>query len=117
MKSYLRSKYVLIVLILLDVTFIQLHRLFLHKAWSIRFSLENESGYAEYYQHFKELAVALIALTLLIKSADPLYLCWTLLFSYLFLDDSFEFHENLGLLLSKSLNLTSAYGLRGRDYR
>lgn len=102
--------------ILLDVAFIQLHRLYLQDILGVGFSIENERGYAEYYQHLKELAVALIALALMIKSTDALYLCWTLLFTYLFVDDSFEIHESFGLQLSRNLNFTSAYGLRAQDF-
>lgn len=116
MKAYPRSKYLLIIFLLVDAAFILLHRLYLQGILGAGFSIENESGYAEYYQHIKELAVALIAFALMIKSADLLYLCWTWLFTYLFIDDSFELHETLGLRLSRKLNFTSAYGLRAQDF-
>lgn len=114
MKPFARFKSALIILIPLDAALILLHCLYLQGMLGERFSIENEMGYAESYQHIKQLAVALAAFALLLKGADLLYLCWTLLFTYLFIDDSFELHETLGLRLSN--NFTSAYGLRTQDY-
>jgi hypothetical protein len=105
----------LIFLILVDAAFILSHRLlFMRGRFGERFSLESETGLPEYYQNLKELAAALIVFALLFKSADLLYLCWTLLFTYLFIDDSFEIHETYGLRLSR--HFTPAYGLRTQDY-
>ena len=64
MKPFARFKYVLIILILLDAALILLHCLYLQGMLGERFSIENEMGYAESYQHLKELAVALLAFAL-----------------------------------------------------
>jgi hypothetical protein len=68
--------------------------------------LESSRGLAERFQYLKELVI--IALLLRIARRRGLgYLMWAALFAYVFCDDFFKIHQNAGLYLSNSLQLSN----------
>ena len=112
----LKTSHALVFFLLLDLGFLVLHFFYLGDILGNRFSIEDDHGFAEFYQHMKELALAELLLVFLIESDDLLFLAWTGLFAYFFIDDSFQFHETVGLWLSERLNFSAAIGLRARDF-
>ena len=100
---------------LVDLIFIQLDRMYLQGQLGAAFSFDTESGYAELYQNSKEFALVLLAFGCLVQSSEPLYGCWLGIFSYVFLDDTFQIHERLGAWVSRSFGLAGPFGLRGDD--
>jgi hypothetical protein len=110
-----RSAVALVTLLLVDVVFIQLDRMYLQGRLPEMFSFDSESGYAELYQNGKEFAVTLLTLACLVTTREPLYGCWLGIFSYVFLDDTFQIHERLGAWVSQRFALAGPFGLRGDD--
>lgn len=116
-KSFftVRSVVALVTLLLIDVVFIQLDRMYLQGRLPGVFSFDSESGYAELYQNTKEFVASILALACLLTSGEPLYGCWLGIFSYVFLDDTFQIHERLGAWVSQRFALAGPFGLRGVD--
>jgi len=110
-----RSASALLTLLLIDVVFIQLDRMYLQGRLPEMFSFDSESGYAELYQNGKEFAMMLLTLGCVVTSGEPLYVCWLGVFSYVFLDDTFQVHERLGAWVSHRFALAGPFGLRGDD--
>jgi hypothetical protein len=102
--------------LLADLAFIQFDRMYLQGRLDERFSLDNESGYAELYQNAKELVAALLAGAYLLRKREPLYLCWSGIFTYIFLDDTFQLHETVGAWISARERISGAFGLRPVDF-
>jgi hypothetical protein len=98
--------FVLVSMLLLDVGFIMLHRLYLQQALGIGFSIESEQSLPEQYQHVKELVAAIAGLWLLLTRGDYLYACWTGVFAWIFMDDTLQFHEQFGTWLSTQWHAT-----------
>jgi len=73
--------------------------LLLDRSWTI----------PEMFQYLKEIVVATVVLFIFIKGhyKQPIYLAWGALFAYMFFDDAFEVHEQLG----KQLYESNAFGL------
>ena len=103
--------WILLVLLVADAVFLQLHRLWLQDVLSDRFSLANEASAGELYQNGKELILAGIAVALAITRPDRLYTSWAILFTYLFLDDAFEIHEQVGAVIGHRLASGPVFGL------
>lgn len=101
-----------------DFSFILLHLIFVHTRFisNYAFSLEAERGYPEFFQYIKEYWIALLLLFLAVRVRSFLYFSWSLLFFYLFLDDSLEIHERLGAYLSHQLQFIPGLGLRSEDF-
>lgn len=116
LKSLLtpRALMALIALLLVDGVFIQLDRMYLQGRLTAAFSFENEHGYAEFYQNGKEFVIVILAVACALKSGEPLYGCWIGIFSYVFLDDTFQIHERAGALFHRFVP-TGPFGLRGDD--
>lgn len=106
--------WVLAVVLLADVAFVQLHRLHLQGYLDSRFSLEVERSASEYYQHGKELLAAILAALLYARRRDALYLCWAGLFGYLLLDDALQVHERIGALMAAQWLPTQVLSLEAR---
>jgi hypothetical protein len=111
----LRSATVFIAGLGVDAIFIQLDRMYLQGRLGAAFSFGNEQGYAEIYQNSKEFGIVLLALASAVTSREPLYGCWLGIFSYVFLDDTFQVHERLGGWVSHRFVVTAPFGLRGDD--
>jgi hypothetical protein len=101
--------------LLVDLIFVQFDRMYLQGRLPERFSFDNENGYPELYQNGKEFTLALLTLACLIQTGEPLYGCWFGIFSYVFLDDTFQIHERLGAWISERFAVAGPFGLRGVD--
>ncbi len=99
-----------------DLTFILLHRFYLRDLLGEEFSVESDKGYAEIYQRLKELVIFVMIAALWLKRRDHLYTVWAVIFTYLFLDDTFQIHETVGQFLGEGLRFTPVANLRAQDY-
>ena len=79
-------------------------------------SLDLDGSLAEYFQYFEELSIALILLGLAIRRRDGGLLLWGLLFLYLFIDDGFSIHENMGLLIEGAFQSVASINLSVHIY-
>jgi hypothetical protein len=100
-----------VALLLMDLTFVELHRLFLQSLVGGRFSITSEQSYAEYYEHGKELLVIGLTGALAVTRRDRIYLCWTGLFAYLLWDDALEIHERLGTEITSRIAVGEVLGV------
>ncbi len=120
MKLHLstQSSRLLYLFLVMDVTFIILHIIYTYTGLisNSSFSIEQDRGYAEIFQYFKEYWSVLLLGLLALRKRCLLYLIWSLLFFYLLLDDSLQIHENLGTLISSKLNFSSWFNLRAQDF-
>ena len=104
-------------MLLADLAFIILHifHVFTGLLPSSLYSLSRDGGYSEFFQYTKELWIAVLFLALAIRQRKPLYLIFSFLFIYFLVDDSFEFHEQVGALLADTLHFQPVLGLRTVD--
>lgn len=116
MFRFLDPKFVFFVLVIADIAFIQTHRLHHQGVLGEAYSLETESGFAELFLHVKEVLLASLVILLLRRCGDAVYRWWAVLFTYLWLDDTFMIHERVGLWLAQVLGIDAALGLRGQDF-
>lgn len=96
---WMRVPAVIGALLLIDLILIVIHcvglayfRMGLSSLWSV----EKDHGYPELYQYGKELLGALCLGLLYLRSRQPVYLGWGLLFFYFMLDDGLRLHERAG---------------------
>uniref|UniRef100_A0A832H2I4 Uncharacterized protein n=1 Tax=Oscillatoriales cyanobacterium SpSt-402 TaxID=2282168 RepID=A0A832H2I4_9CYAN len=80
------------------------------------FSLEQDRGHSEILQYIKEYWIALLLGSLALRMRSLLYLGWSLLFTYILLDDAVEIHERVGRFIVRELGLTDAFRLRAQDF-
>lgn len=101
-----------------DVVFIIIHIIYLNTNLisSELFSIEQDRGYAEFFQYIKEYWIALLLGLLGLRTRSVLYFAWSLLFFYLLLDDSCSIHEKLGATISYRIGLSPAFNLRSVDF-
>lgn len=94
----------LFILIAIDLIFIALHisRGIFGFPQKSAFSIAQERGYAEIYQYLKELSVAFMLYKLGELRREKLYLSWSFMYLYIFLDDFIGLHE-LGGRLSTTI--------------
>ena len=120
MKLHLstRSSRLLYLFLAMDVTFIILHIIYTYTGFisNSSFSIEQDRGYAEIFQYFKQYWSVLLLSLLALRKRSLLYLIWSLLFFYLLLDDSLQIHETLGKFISDKLNFSSWLNLRAEDF-
>lgn len=79
------------------------------------FSLGHDFGHAEVYQYIKLFWISGLLFAIFICRHMFIYLCWTILFVFLLLDDALQVHENVGQYLSRELALNPFWGLRSQD--
>ena len=103
--------WLLLGLITVDALFIELHRLYLQQVVDARFALTSERSYPEFYEHLKELLLVIFAGVLAVRTRERLYACWAGVFTYLLLDDTFEFHEHAGAMIAARLPTLSVFGV------
>ena len=112
------SKRLLYLLFAGDLVFILLH--LLHKFTphlpDSLYSITRDGGYAEFYQHTKELWIILLLFFIAIRIRKLLYAAYTGLFSFFLFDDFFQIHEKVGETLANFLQLPPAFGLRPQDF-
>ena len=77
--------------------------------------ITQEQSYAEIFQYIKELWIALILGFGYWQRRKIMFLAWTLLFSYLLLDDSLSIHEIVGSQLGEFFQFQNVFGLRAVD--
>lgn len=117
-----RLGYVGLVLLLLfaaDTAFVVIHLVHsfsTHYLTAALYSIECDGGFAEWFQYVQEFWVVILTVVLWKRMRAPVYLVWSLLFTYLLLDDAFRIHETCGHLLFKHLHLVGAFGLQAQDY-
>jgi hypothetical protein len=80
------------------------------------FNLTMDASFAEFYQYFKEIFIAITFARISQLRRLPGYWVWSGLFTYFFMDDAFRIHENLGKLIAKTFGFASAFGLRAQDF-
>jgi hypothetical protein len=100
-----------------DIVFIIIHIFYLNTdlVSNPYFSIEQDRGYAEFFQYIKEYWIALLLGWLGLRNRSILYGAWSLLFLYLLLDDSCSVHEKLGLTIGNKLSLLPTFNLRSAD--
>lgn len=110
-----KAIYTLAVALLADLTFLILHHFYLSNLLGEGFSIESDKGYAERFQHLKELGVCIMIAALWLKKRDYIYIVWATIFTYMFFDDAFRIHETVGRVLSESLHFIPVANLRAKD--
>jgi hypothetical protein len=110
-RDKLQSKWLfcLCLLLAVDVAFIVLHVLYGRK--DSPFSILNEYTYAETFQHFQEAFITLLLVILALRVGSFLYFGWSLLFLYVWIDDSLQVHETVGTKVGEGLGSQSVLGL------
>ncbi|MDW7755960.1 MAG: hypothetical protein SCH68_12435 [Brevefilum sp.] len=118
MKFDLEKDKLLVLLLITDLAFILLHILNVYTDLlnSSLYLLSRDRGFAEFFQYTKELWIAVMFLLLGIKKRRGIFYVFSLLFTYLMFDDSFEIHENLGRVIAETFQIQSWLGLRGVDF-
>ncbi len=107
----------LLSLLAVDLVFGCLHFMLLTDFFDSRsFSLESDRGYPESYQYMKIFLTVVLLLMVFRKTRMPEYAVWSLLFSYLLVDDSFSIHEVFGGHIAAALGYAPALGLRAKDF-
>lgn len=111
------SAKLLTLLLLADLAFICIHCFYIfHILSNPLFSIEQDLGYAEVYQYIKEFWIVVLLLILAINRRHLIYLSWSLLFTYILLDDSLRIHERFGKYLVKLFEIKPMFDLRAQDY-
>ncbi len=106
-------------LIVSDIVLIGLHclaKLDIITQYKKYLLLTTERGIPEIFQHVKELSIFIVLLFVFYSRKNKVFLIWAILFAYLFADDFFSIHENVGYLMAQKLNIPSALGLRPQDF-
>jgi len=88
-------------LVIGDLLFVLFH--LAHQRWwpeERMFSLMQDRSYAEMFQYCKTLTIALLLGDLARRQRDNLWLMWSVLFTYLLLDDILGIHEGIGVWLT-----------------
>jgi hypothetical protein len=108
---------VLLLLVLADVAFVVAHILHNHTAWlpSPRLSIEQDRGYAEMFQYFKEFSIVLLLAGYARRKRSLLLAAWSLLFVYVLADDAFALHETGGKVVAHHFGFSPMLGLRSGD--
>lgn len=108
----------LLLLISSDAVFLILHAFHRYSGFFTdpQFSIMKDRGFAETFQYLKEGWIVLMLFFLTFKQPNLLYPSWSLLFSYLLVDDLFLVHERLGERVAAHLELPPMWGLRARDF-
>ena len=107
----------LLLLVAADLAFIVLHVLYVETSLlrGRPFSLEADNGLPEAFQYVKQFWVALCMAAMFRRVRQTVYIGWTVVFTFLLLDDAFQFHEHIGKWLGEQYSLPVAFGLRPDD--
>lgn len=107
----------LLLLVAADLAFIFLHVLYVETSLlrGRPFSLEADNGLPEAFQYVKQFWVALCMGAMFRRVRQVVYIGWALVFTFLLLDDAFQFHEHIGQWLGQQYELPVAFGLRPDD--
>jgi hypothetical protein len=106
----------LALLLSIDLALILIHVLYMTGVIVTRlYSIENDQGYAEFYQAIKQGWLALIMFLYALQSANLRYLAWSAIFCYILLDDFLMVHERVGEAIVETWQIEDQLGLRGQD--
>ena len=78
-------------------------------------SLEMDRGLGESFQYVQTFWTGLMLLAVSFRSRELIFLAWSAVFAWILLDDSLQWHERAGAVLSHHLGLLHAVGLRPED--
>jgi hypothetical protein len=107
----------LALLLSVDLALILIHVLYMTGVIVTRlYSIENDQGYAEFYQAIKQGWLALLMLLYARRSANFRYLVWSAIFFYVLLDDFLMVHERVGEAIVNTWQFEDQFGLRGQDF-
>ena len=95
----------LALLLAVDLLLIGLYVLWGYDHWT--WSLENEAGPSERFQHLKWAVAAVLLIALFKRRRAMIYAAWALLFAYFSIDDAIRLHERGGSWLARVLDLGS----------
>ncbi len=111
------ARTLLLLLLAADLAFIFLHVLYVETGLlrGRPFSLEADNGMPEAFQYVKQFWVALCMALMFRRVREVVYIGWMLVFTFLLLDDAFQFHEHIGKWLGEQYSLPVAFGLRPDD--
>ena len=100
----------------LDIVFMILHILKkMTVLTSTKYSIEVDGSYGEIYQYIKAILIAVILAIIFIRRQKLMYFVWSAFFSYIFLDDWLQIHENLGGKIINYVPVKSILALRLQD--
>jgi hypothetical protein len=80
-----------------------------------RLSVTLDFGYGECFNYLKETVIVAAVLMLFARTGQVIYLVLSLLFLFLLLDDSLQFHERSGYWIAAAVPLKAAGGLEPND--
>jgi len=107
----------LLFLVAIDVVFMVAH--FLLKTTSFvtaaEFDIAQDRSYSEFFQYAKTLALSALLGVLSYQKRSLVYSLWSFIFLFIFIDDAFEVHEQLGAFFVNQLELIPALNLRAQD--
>lgn len=116
-------KGVLLLLLSVNAAFIVLNVLLRGEAFDFNFDIDRDRKYPEMFLYGKEALIVLLMAMAAVRNRSPavrnrslLYLCWSLLFLYLLLDDSLMIHETLGVVVAQEIGYSSWLGLSPADF-
>ncbi|MET0532639.1 MAG: hypothetical protein ABW171_00295 [Steroidobacter sp.] len=107
----------LLLLVAADLAFIVLHVLYIETDLlrGRPFSLEADNGMPEAFQYVKQFWVVLCMVVLFRGTRAVVYIGWGLVFTFLLMDDAFQWHEQFGKWLAAQYTLPVMFGLRPDD--
>ena len=82
------------------------------------FGIRKDGSIPEWFQYIKELLLAFIFFKLYVYNKKGLFLVFTALFLFLFVDDAFRYHERAGTFICNAFNLPdNLFGIpaKGQD--
>ncbi|HEX5538211.1 MAG TPA: hypothetical protein VFX01_00355 [Methylophilaceae bacterium] len=119
-KSFWNNGYFIFLCLLLatDLVYIGLHLAHVYTPYLPRslYSVEQDKGYAEFFEYTKEFWIIILLTLLFIKEATLTNFSWLMVFVYVLFDDSLQIHENFGALVSSALAFAAELGLRAQDW-
>ena len=89
------ARVILIILVTGDVLFCVLSEIY-----GGPLSIRVDRGVPEWFQYFKEIAIAVTLIRLSRVTGHRIFFVWGCLFAFLFLDDSLRYHEHIGGVLA-----------------
>jgi hypothetical protein len=103
----------LVLLILADVLLIVIHLLRWETIYyqANHFAITREGSIGELFQYLKEFWLGALFMYAGIKRTNPMLIAWSLVFFYFLADDSLKWHEEMGLVVARLIDLPWMFGL------
>ncbi|RWP62738.1 MAG: hypothetical protein EOR08_13865 [Mesorhizobium sp.] len=80
-----------------------------------RLNITRDGSLPEMFNYGQAALCALFLFGIWLRTREHMFLAWSLIFSFVTLDDATRFHERGGLLLAATFDLVSLPGMRARD--